>query len=93
MLVLTYDAYVLVDTGAMHAYISEEFMLVCGLVPKIVNDYMMFVNTPLHSGSILNKICMNADVVIYAIHMLIDMLVLPIFNFNDVLGMNRLNKY
>ena len=72
----------------MHPYISKVFMLTCGLVPEVVNDYVTFVNTPLGGGSISNKICSNVDVVIDAIHMPIDMLILPIANFNAVFGMN-----
>ena len=92
MLVSTYDAYMLVDIGAMHACISKEFMLACGLVPEVVHDCMMFVNTPLSGGSISNEICRNVDVVIDVIHMSIDMPVLHISNFNAILGMNQLNK-
>ena len=88
-----YDAYVLVDTGTMDACISKELMLACGLFPKVVNDYVMFVNTTLDGSSILNQICRNIDVVIDDIHMPIDMLVQCIIDFDVILGINWLNKY
>ena len=53
----------------------------------------MLVNTPLGGGSILNQICRHVDIVIDEVYMPVDMLVLPISNFNVVLGMNRLNEY
>ena len=93
MIISSCDAYVLVDTGAIHAYISEDFLSVCGLVPEFVKDSIMFVNTPLGDGEKLTRICRAVDVVIDDVHMPMDMLVLPISDFDVVLGMNWLNEY
>ena len=88
MIISSCDAYVLVDTGATHACISETFISVCGLIPESVRDSVMFVNTPLGGGEKLTRICRAVDVVIDDVHMPIDMLVLPISDFDMVLGMN-----
>ena len=88
MLVSAYDAYVLVDTSAMHAYISDQFMFACGLIPEVLIDCVLSVNTPLGGGSVLTSICRDVDVVIAGIHMTVDLLVLPISDFDVVLGMN-----
>ena len=93
MIISSCDAYVLVDTGATHACISEDFLSIYGLVPKSVKDSIMFVNTPLGGGEKLTRICRAVDVVIDDVHMPIDMLVLPISDFDVVLGMNWLNEY
>ena len=57
------------------------------------SDSVMCVNTPLGSSSVLTRICRLIDVLIEDVHMSIDMLVLPISDFNVVLGMNWLNEY
>ena len=78
MIISSCDAYVLVDTGATHACISKDFLSVCGLVSESVKDSIMFVNTPLGSGEKLTRIWRAVDVVIDDVHMLIDILFLPI---------------
>ena len=78
----------LIDTGATHLCMSEEFLFVCGLIPESVKDSVMYVNMPLGGGEKLTRICRAVDVVIDGVHMPIDMLVLPISEFNVVLDMN-----
>ena len=79
--------------GATHACISEIFLSVCCLTPKLISDGKMCVNTLFGSGSMLSKIYRVADISIEDVHMPIDMLVLPIPDFDVVLGMNWLNEY
>ena len=88
MIISSCDAYVLVDIGATHACISEDFLSVCGLVSEPVKDSIMFVNTPLGGSEKLTRICRAVDVVIDDVHMPINMLDLPISDFDVVLGMN-----
>ena len=88
MIISSCDAYVLVDTGATHACISEDFLSLCGLILESVKDSVMFVNTPLGSGEKLTRICRAIDVVIDDVHMPIDMPVLPISDFDTVLDKN-----
>ena len=38
MLISSVEAYMLVDTGATHACISEQFMSVRGLIPVVLTD-------------------------------------------------------
>ena len=49
---------------------------------------MILVNTPFSASFVLSQIHRHAKVIQEEIHMLIDMLVLPISNFDVVLGMN-----
>ena len=88
MLVSSVEAYVLVDMGATHACISEQFMLVCGLIPKVMTDCVCSMSTPLRASSVLSKVCRNVEVLVAGVCLPIDMLVLPISDFDVVLGMN-----
>ena len=36
MIISSYDAYVLVDTGATYACISEKLLSICGLIPESI---------------------------------------------------------
>ena len=93
VLVSTSDAYALVDTDATHTCISEEFATNCGLPFDVISDAVMSVSTPLGDGSVVTRICKSVDVTISDTHMPVDMLVLPIADFDVVLGMNWLSKY
>ena len=64
MLVSNIDAYILVDTGATHACISEEFMSKCSLTPEVLPDCVMHVDSPFGSESMITKICRAIDVLI-----------------------------
>ena len=93
MLVSNVDAYVLVDTGATHACISKEFMSKFSLTPKVLSDCVMRVDTPSGSESMITKICRSIDVVIKDVCMPIAMLMLPLTDFDVVLGVNWLTKF
>ena len=77
----------------MHACISEQFMLVCGLIPEVMTDCVCSVSTPLGASSVLSRVCRNVEVLVSGMCLPIDMSVLPIFHFDVVLGMNWLNQY
>ena len=88
LLVSAHDAYCLVDTGATHTCISETFMFACGLSATYISDMSLCVSTPLGSGANLDKICKDVDVLISGYHMPVDMFVLPLLDFDVILGMN-----
>ena len=81
LLIASHSAYVLVDTGATHSCISEEFMNVGALHAEVIPDLAMCINTPLGSSSMITKRVKSVDVVIEDIHMPIDMLVLFMSDF------------
>ena len=64
-----------------------------GLVPEVLTDCVLSVNTPLGRGLVLTKVYKMVNALIFVIHMPINMLVLPNFDFDIVLGKNWLNKY
>ena len=47
LLIASHPACALVDTGATHTCMSEEYMCVCGLKPEVVSDSVMCVSIPL----------------------------------------------
>ena len=52
MIISSYDAYVLIDTGATYAYIFQDFLSLCGLILEFMKDNVKCVNIPL--GSYVN---------------------------------------
>ncbi len=56
-------------------------------------DHLLCVSTPLGPSSSLNRVVEGMDVIVRNVCMPIDMLVLPMSDFDVVLGMNWLNKY
>ena len=68
-------------------------MTTCGLSAILLSDVSMIVSTLLGSGAVLDRVCREVDVVVSDVHLPIDMLVLPISDFDVILGMDWLGKY
>ena len=68
-------------------------MTSCRLNAVLLSDVSLCVSTPLGSGTVLDKVCKNVDVMLFDVHLPVDMLILPIFDFDVILGMNWLNQY
>ena len=45
--ILSHDAYVLIDMGAMHSCMSEDFVRACGLIHEIMTYLFMSMSNPL----------------------------------------------
>ena len=88
LLIASVPAYTLIDTGATHSCMTEDFMNTCGLTADVFPDLAMCINTPLGPGSMMTRVVKSVDVVIEKSHMPTDMLVLLMSNFNVILGMN-----
>ena len=88
-----HDAYALVDTGATRGCMSEEFLHTCGLIAENMTDCMMYVSTPLGPSSLQTRIVKSVDVMIHDLCMPVDMLILPMSDFDVILGMDWLNHY
>ena len=87
------DAYTLIDTGATHSCMSEEYRSACALPVEVLSGVEMCISTPLGPGSLLTRVVRSVDVVLEGRSLPIDMLVLPMSDFDVVLGMDWLNKY
>ena len=83
-------AYVLIDTGATHSCICEDFMSACELCPEVPSRRTMSISFPLGSNSWTFDVVKSVDVVIDDLHMLVDMLVFFMSDFEVILGMDWL---
>ena len=63
-------------------------MSVCGLIPESMKDNVTCLKAPLCSSLILTRVCKAVDIVIDSIYILIDVLFLPIFDFDVVSSIN-----
>ena len=77
LLVASHPACALIDTGATHACMFEEFPIECGLVPEVISDAIIHVSTPLGPGSSMFRVIKSVDVIVQDVSLPIDMLVLP----------------
>lgn len=91
--IASHPTYALIDMGAIHCCVSEEYMSTCGLIVEVIPDLAMCVNNFLKSGSLMTRVLRFVDVVVEDLHMPIDLLILPMFEFDVILGMNSLNQY
>ena len=82
------DAYTLIDTGATHSCMSEEYGSECALLVEVWSDVEMCVSTPLGPGVLITTVVKSIDVIVKDKCMPVDQLVLPMSNFDIVLGMN-----
>ena len=92
-MIASHSAYALIDTGATHSCISEEFLIACGMSIKEIPGLPMCVNTPLGPSFLMIEGVRSVDVELEGCHVPIDMLVLPVSDFDVILGMNWLNLY
>ena len=83
----------LIDTGATHSCICEDFMSACELNPEVLSSSVISVTSPLGSNSWTSDIVKSVDVVIDEMYMPIDMLVLFMSDFDVIFGMDWLTRY
>ena len=93
LLIASHIAYAFIDTGVTYSCISEEFLIACGMSVEEILGLPMCVNTPLGPSSLMTEVVRSVDVELEGCHVPIDMLVLPISDFDVILGMNWLNLY
>ena len=72
---------------------SEEFMNACGLSTDVVPDFQLCFSTSIRPSCLSSRVLKSLEVLIGDVSMPVDMLVLPMLDFDVVLGMNWLNQY
>ena len=75
--IASHRAYTLVDTGATHSCMFEEFMNACGLSADVVSGFQLCVSTLIGPSSLFSQVLKSVEVFIGDVSMLVDMLVLP----------------
>ena len=62
--ITSHPACALVDMGATRTYMLGGFINECDLISKVLSDAVMYVNTPLGSGSSMTKVVKSVDVIV-----------------------------
>ena len=85
-------AHVLFDTGASHSFISLLFAQLLGLEISEL-DYVLTLGTPMGGVADVSSVCKSCRIVINDRKLLADLIVLPMRQYDVILGMDWLSKY
>jgi Retroviral aspartyl protease len=85
-------AFVLIDTGASHSFVSSLFIASRDW-PTEIRTRAMEVQTPLGRTVIVNRICRGRIVRIAGRDLVVDLTVLDMRDFNVLLGLNWLTRH
>ena len=86
------DAHVLVDSGAIHSFISREFIERVGIEMRLTKCSMV-VSLPTGDSLIANRVYRGSKVTIASHEFEADLIVLDIHDFDIILGMDWLAKH
>lgn len=86
------DAKVLIDPGASHSYIAQNFDRKLDL-PSMSLPYTPEVNTPLGESWLVQTIFKDCPIMIGSETLPVDLVPLPLNDFEVILGMDWLAKY
>ena len=84
-------ARVLFDTGATHSFVSTSFVKILGLKPDDL-ETPMSINSPLGCMEV-TSICRSCVITIGSEKLKADLIILPMNQFDVVLGMDWLSRY
>ncbi|KZV30715.1 hypothetical protein F511_06973 [Dorcoceras hygrometricum] len=87
-----YPAYVLVDTGASHTFISRHFFVSNALSVEPLDD-VVSVSSPLGRGILSMKYVRNCILQFEGHEIEIDCIVLGLSDFDCIIGIDMLTKY
>ena len=88
----SFPARILFDSGASHSFISYDFSIRLRLVAQPL-DFLLSVSTPLGEMSPLESVCRRCIVSLDDSEFAIDLIVLHMFEFDVILGMDWLSSY
>ncbi|XP_020266408.1 uncharacterized protein LOC109841897 [Asparagus officinalis] len=91
-LVNSFPASILFDSRALHSFISYAFMTRLQLVAQPL-DIPLLDSTPLGEVSLLESICRRCIISLDDSEFVINLIVLHMFEFNVILGMDWLSSY
>ncbi|XP_024024260.1 uncharacterized protein LOC112092398 [Morus notabilis] len=84
-------ARVLFDTGATHTFVSASFVKILGLKPDDL-ETLMFISSPLGRVEVTSA-CRSCVITIGSEKLKADLIILPMNQFDVVLGMDWLSTY
>ncbi|XP_030464237.2 uncharacterized protein LOC115683770 [Syzygium oleosum] len=85
------NAYALFDTGATHSFISARFVKLIRLSPRPL-EISLCVSTPLRDTITSTLICKDCKITISGHDQIVDLIVLTMYDFDVILGMDWLRK-
>ncbi|XP_030475811.1 uncharacterized protein LOC115692971 [Syzygium oleosum] len=84
-------AYALFNPEASHSFISEQFVKLTGIELNLL-EVMLYVTTPLNDKVMISLGCPDCKMVIGDREEMIDLAVLPMFDFDVIVGIDWLVK-
>ncbi|XP_056176036.1 uncharacterized protein LOC130140508 [Syzygium oleosum] len=84
-------AYALFDTGATHSFVSARFMRLVGLKSELL-EVPLSVSTPLKDMILSTLACKDCKISIGGVDQRIDLVVLVMYDFDVIIGMDWLSK-
>ncbi|KAL3729742.1 hypothetical protein ACJRO7_026822, partial [Eucalyptus globulus] len=84
-------AYALFDPGAIHSFIAEQFVKLIGLSPELLES-VVSISTPLKDKVLVALGCSGCKLVIGERVGEIDLIVLAMYDFDVIIGMDWLTK-
>ncbi|KAI3437402.1 uncharacterized protein J3R85_005383 [Psidium guajava] len=86
-----HKAYVLFDTGATHSFVSAQYVKLHDLDTELLVEPLV-VTTPLRDSMLLTVGCRNCEITITDRSVEIDLIVLVMYDFDVIIGMNWLHQ-
>ncbi|GAV75548.1 RVP_2 domain-containing protein [Cephalotus follicularis] len=87
-----FSARVLMDSGASHSFISARFASCLDVTPDCMS-YILDVSTPTGTSIYTDSICRSCEMSMADIPLYADLIVLPIRDFDVILGMDWLSAH
>ncbi|CAN1777094.1 Transposon Ty3-G Gag-Pol polyprotein [Linum perenne] len=84
-------AFVLMDSGSTHSFISSKFARALGVVPTLLGQNLG-VRTPVGNTLIVNSLICECTIIVAGYEFEADLILLPFDEFDIILGMDQLSK-
>ena len=92
ILVFDRDAYILIDPGATHSFISMGFISNVNVESQPI-DYSIVVSLPIGDSRLVESVYMDSRVIIGGQEFMADLILLDIHDFDVILGMDWLSRH
>ena len=82
----------LFDSGATHSFISIEFAICLNICPESLSE-KLYISTPMGDCVIASHVIKGCDIKILNEHMKANLIVMPMIDFDVILGMDWLSSH
>ncbi|CAL1388171.1 unnamed protein product [Linum trigynum] len=93
-MVLIHDKpiYALIDPGSTHSFVSHKFSQRMHARPELLSSNI-FVKTPVGDTIVVNHVYVGCPMIVSGVTLLADLMILPIDEFDVILGMDWLSRH